>query len=295
MNRWIISPNIVEIHSNYLPKKGFAICKYNREYNKSLFEYSKTKSEYVYKCKKNEIKIPKKNDGHYQYYFLNNDVIYYERKLGPMTLKFSYDLISKTFNFDKINTIIPFEIGQIWPIGLHLSNIISVDLLMNRNLLLIHGAALEYNDRTICILSPSRTGKTSLINSLIKKGAKYISEDIILTDGKKVYLIPPNNNSFFHNTKNLIDISKMDSKIDELVFVTINKGGELYDKKILLSLLNLYSNRIPYEMDKFIQSIFYFQSVNYKKLEMKRSRIIKKILKNKISITHDLGCIKWLK
>ncbi|MEM3335897.1 MAG: hypothetical protein QXD43_02215 [Candidatus Aenigmatarchaeota archaeon] len=282
--RWIISPDIVEIHTEILPIKGFAICKYNKEYNNFLLNFFNFYANYKYYFKIRDVKIPKEPDARYQYYFLKNNIIYYIRKIGPLSFIFSYNLKTKTIIANRLSLSIPFELGQIWPIGLHLSNIIALDLLLEKNILFIHGASLEYDQKTILIFSPSRTGKTLLVENLLKKGAKYISEDIILTDGEKVYLLPPNDHKFFNaNIKKLVNNSKREAKINKLLFIIPKKIKNRFNIKnedTLINLLKVYSKRIPYDNDKFIHAILYFQNLNYVNLEKKCYNIICRMIRN---------------
>ncbi|MEM5829582.1 MAG: hypothetical protein QW040_02690 [Candidatus Aenigmatarchaeota archaeon] len=282
--RWVISPDIVEIQTEILPLKGFAICKYNEEYNNFLLNFFNFYANYKYYFKIGEVKIPKEPNAKYQYYVLKNSTIYYIRKIGPVSFRFSYNLKKKTIIANRLSLSIPFELGQIWPIGLHLSNIIALDLLLEKNLLFIHGASLEYDQKTILIFSPSRTGKTLLVENLLKKGAKYISEDIILTDGEKVYLLPPNDHKFFNvNIKKLVNNSKKEAKINKLLFIIPEKIKNQFNVKnenTLINLLKIYSKRIPYDNDKFIHAILYFQNLNYVNLEKKCYDIICRMIRN---------------
>jgi len=276
--RWIISPGILEIHTNFLPIRGFSICKYNQKYNSELLKNYTSGAEYIYKCKINDVNIQNLFYPSYQYYYYKKGWYIYTRKIGFLQLKFSYNPKTKTFKTNRLNALIPFEFGQIWPIGLHLSNIIAVDFLLEKNLLFIHGSALEYKNKIICIFSPFRTGKTTLIQNMLKKGAKYMSDDVVLTDGKKIYLIPPNSQKLF----DFIDLynSKKEGEISEILFnISIKK--QIQSKvDTALSLLRIYSKRIPYESDKFIQAILYYHNLNFKKIEEKCYHILLKLIKN---------------
>jgi hypothetical protein len=289
--KWVISPDIVEVNTNLLPLRGFAICKYNKVFNSTLLNFHNSNKIYKYKCEVGDLKVPESFEARYSHYFLKNHTVFYLRRIGPLSFKFSYNLKTKTIKTNYLNWGIPFEMGQVWPIGLHLSNIISVDLLLKKNLLFLRGAAIEYNNETICIFSPPRTGKTIFIETLLKRGAKYIAEDIILTNGREVYLIPPNDYKFYAKNIELVENFKKKSRISRLIFTIPTNQKKSYKevKDIPASLLEVYSKNLLYDTDRFIHAILYFQNLSFTSLENKRYTVIRKLIKNsKIAMVTDL-------
>ena len=116
----------------------------------------------------------------------DNGIVYHKERFGAFKFSFDYDIRSRCLTSNRLDSYVPVEIGQLWPVGLHISNIIALDMLMKDNLVFLHGASFEIDGKTVCVFSPSGTGKSTMIRKKIANGARYISEDVILTDGTKV-------------------------------------------------------------------------------------------------------------
>jgi len=81
-------------------------------------------------------------------------------------------------------------IGNVHSVGWLARDLTNILLLAN-NYALLHAAALKYKDRVIVLFGLSNTGKTKTVFTLVKEhGAKFYGDDLVLTDGEKLYPCP---------------------------------------------------------------------------------------------------------
>jgi hypothetical protein len=79
--------------------------------------------------------------------------------------------------------------------NLHSASFILTDLaallLLHRQLAPIHCSAFRKDGCTVVVFAPSNTGKTvTSIMACLKRGADFISEDLAITDGRRVFALP---------------------------------------------------------------------------------------------------------
>ncbi|MFA6073860.1 MAG: hypothetical protein WC758_07135 [Candidatus Woesearchaeota archaeon] len=180
-----ISPGLISFDTLLTKLPGFY-------YSDNFNSYSKTekRSQFHYRVFiDDDIVIPREYDFRDAFFIKSKSKWYYERKLGSISLKFCFDPTKKTFSFNRIYTLIPFVIGNIFPVGLHIADFISLDLFL-AGVTTFKGCAFNYNHRNVCVLAPSNNGKTGLIRKVLKKGGKYIAEDILLLDLQKNIVYP---------------------------------------------------------------------------------------------------------
>lgn len=181
-----IIPDLVSFETTLNKLSGFYFSD-----NFQFYPQIETKSTFHYKVFIDDnIAIPKQYDFRNGYFLKFKNKWYYERKIGIFTLKFCFDPQNKVFSFNKLYSLVPFEIGHIFPVGRHIADIINLDLFLG-DLVTLNGSALVYEGSTYCIVSPSFNGKTTLISNLLSKSnSKYIAEDILIIDLSKMTVYP---------------------------------------------------------------------------------------------------------
>lgn len=149
-----------------------------------------------------------KDMGRYHYFNGNpgEDKIYYTRKLAlnqKMRLK-AENLMADEAKITVNKAYYKFITHRI--MNLHSVHYIVTDLaallLLKKGFAPIHCSAFEKDGKTIAIFAPPDTGKTlSATMACMEHGARFIAEDMAITDGEKIYAVPWTN-SFCHYSKN---------------------------------------------------------------------------------------------
>src|SRR2546429_1384206 len=184
-----IIPDLVSIESSVKTIRGSYFFK---ELN--LCPITNQKNRFHYKLNlQNNVYVPTKYDFRNGYYFKNGSYWYYQRTLFKnITLKLKFDPREKTFYFNRLYHLIPFEIGGIFPAGKHIADLINLDLSLS-GFDVIRGLAFRYQEQVICCVIPSFNGKTSLMKKILESGGEYIAEDILVINHRDstVYPTPP--------------------------------------------------------------------------------------------------------
>lgn len=224
--------------------------KFNFSDNFDFYPEIKNKNKFHYKIVvDNNINVPDDYDFRNGHYYKKGNIWYYKRKIGFFTLKFSYDLKNKIFSFNKIYSLVPFEIGHIFPAGRHIFDLISLDLFFN-GYIFIRGCAVNYKNITTAFVGPSFNGKTSLIESIIDKGGKYISEEYFILDIRTKNIFPSScltthgrlNNYKLNYKLNSQNIIKKITFLNNLIlFINKNNKNYTHGKKDLFDFINLRS------------------------------------------------------
>lgn len=150
--------------------------------------------------------IDKNNYDKYNYFFAKKDErkIYYDRGfIFNSKLRYSID-VKDNCNIDVIVNknyfrYVKYRFMNIHSIGYILTDLISGLLLIN-GYCTIHCSAVQIRDKTIVIFAPTNTGKTLTAMKLCElAGAKFIAEDIALTDGESIYAAPWTSTFSYHN------------------------------------------------------------------------------------------------
>jgi hypothetical protein len=132
-----------------------------------------------------------------------------------------------------------------------------------KGLAFIHASAASYHGKTILFSGDSNCGKSSALLRLVRKGARAISDDSVITDGKRIFHftfktsvdgdfarrfgIPPG----LYDIGKFVDRGQSYDKADLLIFLKIwnNETSEMrplkYDEA-LLSLVRIYKKEIPF-------------------------------------------------
>jgi len=179
-----IIPNLISFDTVLNRINGFSFAE-----NFNFFKKVSKPEIFHYKIEiKKNIFIPRDYDFRNGFYFKKDDNWYYERFFFGISLKLRFDIKNKIFYFNKNYSYIPFEIGGICPVGKHISDLINMDLFFN-GYNIFRGCAFLYKGKVFCLIAPGFNGKTSFMCEMIKNGAKYIAEDILIinNDKKNVY------------------------------------------------------------------------------------------------------------
>lgn len=240
-----IIPNLVSFNTQLRKINGFYFSD-----NFNFYSEIEAKSVFHYKIFIDDnITIPKEYDFRNGYFLKFKNKWYYERKIGIFTLKFCLDPQNKIFSFNKLYSLIPFEIGHIFPVGRHIADIINLELFI-KDFILIRGCAFNYKGNNSCVIGPAMNGKTSLLNDIFKKGGKYITEDILILNFKENKIYPTSNVNNFNRLTNkslntlLIHKDIISKPVDiNKIFLIQNftsNDGDVVNKKIF-DYLNLNS------------------------------------------------------
>lgn len=192
-----IVPNLVSFETTLEKINGFY-------YSDNFQFYPKIEKKSVFHYKifiDNNINIPQKYDFRNGYFTKLGNKWFYKREVGIFTLKFCFDPQSKTFSFNKLYFLIPFEIGKIFPVGLHIADFINLDLFLS-GITTIRGCAFNYKGNNTCVIGPSMNGKTSLVSDILKRGGKYIAEDILIMNFKVNKIYPTTSIKNFNRSTN---------------------------------------------------------------------------------------------
>lgn len=183
-----IIPGLVSLDTKFNKINGFHLCQ-----DFDFFQCAKAENRFHYKVRADEnIIIPGDYDFRSEYVFKKGNRWYYKRKILFWELKFVYDKKDKTFSFNKAYSFLPFAIGGITPVGGQITNIIALDLFL-AGFICGRGMAVQYEKKNICFIAPGFNGKTTFLSQYLKKGAKYIAEDVLILDtcNQKIYSTCP--------------------------------------------------------------------------------------------------------
>jgi len=186
-------------------------------------------------------------------WFVNKeeDLIYLKRSF-PLT---SFELVMRKIDshspsmlVNRAMSYLRFPTGWLLPPGLHLSSIISVKL-MKEGYLPLHASSVASEDGTgLVFLALADVGKTLTAISMVKRGYKFVSEDMVVTDGRTVISCPLTNTYGFYK-----DISR-------LGFLSLkDKLGVNFNRFIKLPVLSQY---LGYQISvlKYLKFIAHLES-----------------------------------
>jgi hypothetical protein len=178
--------------------------------------------------------------------------------------------------------LIKFKIDNLYPIGIHLTDLFSVMAIKNNDLLL-YGASL-FNQKTgsaFLIVSLPAVGKTSTVVKLMEyEDYRYLGEDVSYYESgnNRLYCVPFSS-SFGHHVKNSYFFFKYSNVMDALGKDKIEKSAEL--KRIYI-LENAKENRLVKMFDRRVAfvKILNLQRNNFSYLKNPLFRVADYFLKN---------------
>jgi hypothetical protein len=120
--------------------------------------------------------------------------IYYEHPLFPgVKAKLLLDMSKDTWTITVNRSYYKFakaRLDNVWPPGLHFSNLITIKLLQEGIITLHCGSFSNKFSKGFLIFGPSDTGKSLTTFAAIKNGYSYHSEDLTFIDKDYIYTSP---------------------------------------------------------------------------------------------------------
>lgn len=125
---------------------------------------------------------------------LKNGDVFYKKSIGAFgDLRCKIDIGDESSALTVNETYHRFgraSIDSVPSVGKLLEDVISLQLLTN-GYMLLYCSAFNYGGETTVLIGLSNTGKTTVTFDIIKNnGAKYLSDDIAITDGENLYCCP---------------------------------------------------------------------------------------------------------
>lgn len=275
-----ITPGLISFDTSLTKLPG---CYYSDNFN-SYSKISK-RSQFHYRVFINDdITIPQKYDFRDAFFIKSKNKWYYNRKLGPINLKFCFDPAKKTFSFNRIYTLVPFLIGDVFPVGLQISDFINLDLFL-AGITTLKGCAYNYNHKNVCVLAPSNNGKTRLIEKVLEKNGRYIAEDIVLLDLQKNIVYPNSirSNIFAKKADKWLKDLHSEELVTEpqsvdVIFLVQNFTTKHYvsQKKSIFNFFHLW--RVPFNVNTLLRS-YIFEELLRDKIDLRVSMLKKKKVK----------------
>lgn len=272
-----ITPGLISFDTFLTKLPGFY---YSDNFNS--YPETRKRGKFHYRVRiNNDIKIPKEYDFRDAFFIKSKNIWYYERKLGPISLKFCFDPSKKTFSFNRIYALVPFLIGDIFPVGLHISDFINLDLFL-AGITTFKGCAYNYNNKNVCILAPSNNGKTRLIEKVLEKNGRYIAEDIIPMNLQKNIVYPNSirTNIFAKKAdKWLKDLRREELVVEpqsiDSIFLVQNFTSKNYvpQNKNIFDFFHLW--RVPFNVNPLLRS-YIFEELLRSKIDLKVNMLKKK-------------------
>jgi len=191
MHQIDIVPGLVRLRSNVRRIPYFHILS---GITKGKDEFKSPETEFEIEFTVGKIESPLKKSSGKIYTAIGDDTLYFEYPIGlgivpKMLLEFKDNGINVTINrtYYRLGRI---NINQLYSPGWHLIDTLDLKLL-NIGYSLLHGAAFVYKNKTVLLIALSDTGKTRTTLSFVAKyGAKYIAEDMLVTDGDTLFSCP---------------------------------------------------------------------------------------------------------
>lgn len=224
-----ITPSLISLETNLKNLKGFYLSD-----NFSFYPEINYKNPFHYQAiLDDQIKIPTIYDFKNGYFFKKDNCWYYQRKIKSFELNFCLDLKKRIFRFNRLYSLVPFEVGHIFPVGRHLSDLINLELFLT-DYLVFRGCAFIYKEKTICLIAPGLNGKTTLIAKMVKKGCQYLTEDILIINFKKRLLYPCSPRSDFFAREPSWKLGRIVSKVPKEKYCRMVQSGVKVDKIYLV-------------------------------------------------------------
>jgi len=202
-NYFVASPGILGIRTNLKDFKWsygtIAPRVTQQDYNECLVRL-------VVKLEK-DLHTPTNNLlGKYHYFsgVPNGDVIYYSRPfMFGAKLKYKVEGLLGTepvvtFNKNYLR-FVTHRFMNVHSAGFTLTDLASL-LLIQRGYTPVHCSAFEYQGSTIVVVAPPNTGKTlTTMMALKDHNARFLSEDLAITDGRTIHSVPWTSTFRFYN------------------------------------------------------------------------------------------------
>ncbi len=112
-------------------------------------------------------------------------------------------------------------------------------VLMQKGFLPIHGATIEKDGKATVIVGNSGAGKSAIMEAFIRKGYKYIADDVSVAVKKddRVYILPA-----YYQRKLSLDVAEL-LNIDTSPYIKVNEDNR--DKLLIRSLDDWHGEALP--------------------------------------------------
>jgi len=185
-----VIPELVEVESNvsYIPNFGFGerlVCKSSDDDGSNI-----KISYFVDKIVDKDIDS---TSNKFNFYYEKDEDVYYEQHFGlglkaKLLLKYNAQNLEIRVN-PFYHKFIRKRIDDVNPPGGHLADILRLKLI-EEGFIPLHSSAFSYGENGTIIFAPSNTGKTICVLHAVNHGCKFLSEDISVTDGRRVWGCP---------------------------------------------------------------------------------------------------------
>jgi hypothetical protein len=190
--------------------------------------------------------------------------------------------------------------------GRIIADVISLDLFLS-NYVLFRGSAMEYNGKKIAIISPSFNGKTTFVKSVLLKGGKYITEDVLIFSPRtlKTFIACPKNMHPHPFLRRILEEGRPKTMLSEI----LHPGSICDEKKLELDEIFLtYNSYKPTKIcftdffmrlsllfmtNYFVRSLIFGENLSESVLS-KIDKIRKTKFKHKIVAIHDFDYLSLL-
>ena len=195
---YLIRPEIAKLESNKSLIPSFSL-------GPTLDEYSGPNPSSIqisFNVKNGVLRPPDISNKFYLYHGAeNSDQIYYKKNAGFGIRLVLY--LKNLFKNTELTVNAPYykyvrvRLDNVYPPGVHLADILSVNLL-KRRFTPLHCAAIASQGEASLLVAPPDTGKTVTTLLGLNKGYSYLAQDIAVVDDEHVY-INPYTSTFVHN------------------------------------------------------------------------------------------------
>jgi len=218
----------------------------------------------------NSVGIPKNIEKKYDFrdgFYIHRDgTWFYKKNFFPnLTFEMSYKKIGNNI-FIKANKLykrIPFQIGNIYPLGIHITDLIFYELTL-RGYMIFTGCGFFKDNYSEVYISPSSNGKSMMTLSKINSGYSNIGDDYIVMD-VNLNLVYPIYTSYYGYKKSTAALTykKIDKgnlwvsgkkKLNKLVFYA-NTSSELHEDWTFVMEDFIYTNSLHFLRNRFIRAV----------------------------------------
>lgn len=252
------------------------------------------------------------------FYKVGKTTIFYQRKYAIFNCK----LLVKNLGTPEVTVYVNqaylrfvlLKMDNVYPLGIHLTDIFLVNFLKRKDLVL-HGASMHNNttNDSFLLIAPPDTGKTYTSYMLIKKGYKYLGEDLSFYSKEEDSLfcmpmtstwghrfsfslldlskIPFLGLFFTQNKKNVIDIFGKDSvvpksKLSRIYLLSKSETNHIekinYTEDLFREILAIQRNEFSYFKNPLLRVAEYFNLIKVDDIYGIEADSLKELLMSKV-------------
>lgn len=287
-------------------------------FNKDVFDYNNEKIHFTIIESSDPMSHWEGEKEEFSTYFtISKSDIFYERKYLGITCK----MLIKNFESDDVTIyvnksylfFVKFKMDNLYPVGVHLMDVFLLNILKKGDLV-VHAASLHNPklNSSFLILAPPDTGKTYSTAMLVKKGYKFVGEDLSYYEAKSDSLVCvpytstwghhfstkkfsltsiPIVNWFFTEKKEIVtdlfgDDSVIDrSKLDRIYLIEKASENSLekveYSEEFLRKLKIIQRNEFTYFKNMLVRAYEYINPIDVDQTMKAEDDSLEKLLKAK--------------